>query len=104
RWRTVDTVADAPIDAKTVLPGNRPVDGPAQLRQQLFKAPSQFPEALTEKLLMYAVGREREYFDMPQVRAIVRGAAKEDYRLSAIVAGVVRSDAFRMQARPHAHA
>jgi hypothetical protein len=51
--------------------------------------------------MMYALGRELEYFDMPQVRAIVRRAAKDDYRLSAIVAGVVTSDAFRMQARPH---
>jgi hypothetical protein len=38
---------------------------------------------------------------MPQVRAIVRAAAKDDYRLSAIVAGIVSSDAFRMQAPPH---
>ena len=60
----------------------------------------QFAQALTEKLMMYALGRELEYFDMPQVRAIVRRAAKDDYRLSAIVAGVVTSDAFRMQARP----
>ena len=38
---------------------------------------------------------------MPQVRAIVRAAAKDDYRFSALVAGVVASDAFRMQALPH---
>ena len=36
RWRDVDTVAEAPINAKTVLPNGRPVDGPAQLRQELF--------------------------------------------------------------------
>ena len=48
--------------------------------------------------MMYALGRELEYFDMPQVRAIVRRAAKDDYRLSAIVSGIVTSDAFRMQA------
>ena len=84
-----------------MLPNGRAVDGPAQLRQGLFKEPSQFPQALAAKLMMYALGRELEYFDMPQVRAIVRRAAKDDYRLSAIVAGVVTSDAFRMQARPH---
>jgi hypothetical protein len=99
RWRNVDTLAEAPIDAKTVLPNGRPVDGPAQLRQELFKGSDQFPQALTAKLMMYALGRELEYFDMPQVRAIVRRAAKDDYRLSAIVSGIVTSDAFRMQAR-----
>jgi len=50
---------------------------------------------------MYSLGRELEYFDMPQVRAIVSEAADQDYRLSAIVAGIVRSDAFRMQAAHH---
>jgi hypothetical protein len=99
RWRTVDTVADAPIDAKTILPDGQPVNGPAQLRQGLFKDPAQFPLALTERLTIYALGRELEYFDRPQVRAIVRRAAKDDYRLSAIIAGIVTSDAFRMQAR-----
>jgi hypothetical protein len=46
---------------------------------------------------MYAVNRRLEYFDMPQVRAIVRVAAKEDYKLSSIVLGIVNSDAFRRQ-------
>ena len=77
------------------------MDGPDQLRQELFKNSDQFAQALTQKLMMYALGRELEYFDMPQVRAIVRRAAKNDYRLSAIVSGVVTSDAFRMQARAH---
>ena len=100
RWRDVDSVAEAPIDAKTILPNSKPVDGPAQLRQGLFKDGSdQFAQALTERLMMYALGRELEYFDMPQVRAVVHRASKENYRLSAIVAGVVTSDAFRMQAR-----
>jgi hypothetical protein len=98
RWRDVDPVAEAPIDANTVLPNGKAVNGPTQLRQDLFKDSAKFPQALTERLLMYAVGRELEYFDKPQVRAIVRKAAKDDYRLSAIVSGIVTSDAFRMQA------
>jgi hypothetical protein len=51
--------------------------------------------------MMYALGRELEYHDMPQVRAVVRAAAGDGYRFSSIVAGVVNSDAFRMQAAPH---
>ena len=58
-------------------------------------------QALTEKLMMYALGRELEYYDMPQVRAVVRAARAQDYRFSAIVAGIVQSDAFRMQAVRH---
>jgi len=48
--------------------------------------------------MMYALGREIAPQDMPQVRAIVRAAAKKDYRFSSIVEGIVASDAFRMQA------
>ena len=100
RWRDVDRVANAPIDASTVLPGGQPVNGPAQLRRELLEGSDLFARALTEKLMMYALGRELEYFDMPQVRAVVRQAAEDDYRLSAIVSGIVTSEAFRMQARP----
>jgi mono/diheme cytochrome c family protein len=98
RWRDRDAEANAAIDAKTVLPNGRPVDGPAELRAALFGGRELFVRAFTEKLMMYAVGRELEYFDMPQVRAVVRRAAAQDYRLSAIVSGIVTSDAFRLQA------
>jgi mono/diheme cytochrome c family protein len=98
RWRDRDAEANAPIDAKTVLPNGRPVDGPSELRDALFGGRDLFVRAFTEKLMMYAVGRELEYFDMPQVRAVVRRAAAQDYRMSAIVSGIVSSDAFRLQA------
>jgi hypothetical protein len=99
RWRTVDSEANAPIDASTVLPDGRPVDGPAQLRQALFSGRDLFVRAFTEKLTMYALGRELKAYDMPQIRAVVRRAAAQDYRLSALVSGIVASDAFRQQAR-----
>jgi hypothetical protein len=50
--------------------------------------------------MMYAINRKLEYFDMPQVRSIVRAAAKENYKLSSIVLGIVNSDAFRKQEAP----
>ena len=104
RWRDRDMEAKAPIDARTVLPNGRAVDGPVQLREALFGGRDLFARAFTEKLMMYAVGRELKAFDMPQVRAVVRRAAAQDYRLSAIVAGIVGSDSFRMQAPPEATA
>jgi len=98
RWRDKDVEANAPIDARTVLPNGRSVDGPLELRAAIFGGRDLFVRAFTEKLMMYAVGRELEFYDMPQVRAVVRRAASDDYRLSAIVSGIVASDAFRMQA------
>jgi hypothetical protein len=104
QWRDVDRVAEEPIDATTTLPGGQAINGPIELRQALLRRPDQFVQALTTKLMMYALGRELEYFDMPQVRAVVRNAERRDYRFAALVAGIVNSDAFRMQALPHAEA
>jgi hypothetical protein len=103
RWRTTDRQADnAVIDASTVLPNGVAIDGPAELREQLASRPAMFAQALTEKLMMYALNRELEYFDMPQVRAVVRGAAKDNYKFSSIVLGIVKTEAFRRQVRPPA--
>jgi hypothetical protein len=97
QYRTQDRQAQVPIDAKTVLPNGVAIDGPVELRAQLVDRPSIFATAFTEKLMMYAVNRELEYFDMPQVRAVVHKAAKDNYKFSSIVLGIVNSDAFRKQ-------
>ncbi len=99
-WRDVDRQARQPIDAATQLPGGAPINGPVELRRALLKHPDQFVQALTQKLMLYALGRELQYYDMPQVRAIVRNAARDDYRFAALVTGIVMSDAFRMQGPP----
>ena len=99
QWRDVDWQANAPIDSKVAMPDGKEIEGPADLRRALLSRPGQFAQALTQKLMMYALGREIEPRDMPQVRAIVRAAAKNDYRFSSLVAGIVSSDAFRMQAQ-----
>jgi hypothetical protein len=100
RWRDVDAEAKAPIDASTVLPTGAPVDGPVQLREALFGGRDLFVRAFAEKLMMYALGRELQAGDQPQVRAVVRRAAAQGSTLSALVAGIVSSNAFRNQAAP----
>jgi Protein of unknown function (DUF1585) len=82
------------------LPDGVAITGVNGLRQDLLKRPDQFVQAMTEKLMMYALGRELDYSDSPQVRAIVRQAAQHDDHFSALVLGVAESDAFRMQALP----
>ncbi|HEY0302632.1 MAG TPA: DUF1592 domain-containing protein, partial [Rhizomicrobium sp.] len=101
QWRDVDRAAGEPIDATTVFPSGVAARGVLDLRQELLRRPEQFVQALTQKLLMYGIGREVEYSDMPQVRAIVRAAAKDDYRLTSLVLGIVHSDAFLLQSPPH---
>jgi hypothetical protein len=99
-WRDRDNVANMDIDPSTVLPDGTQVTGPVELRDHLLERPDQFVQAITERLMMYALGRELEYHDMPEVREIVRTAAKDNYAFSDIVLGIVNSDAFRLQAPP----
>jgi len=80
-----------------VLPNGVPIQGVVDLNAQLVARPAVFAQTVTERLMMYAVNRQLEYFDMPQVRTIVRGAAKDNYKLSSIVLGIVNTDAFRKQ-------
>ena len=56
-----------------------PIDGPSTLRKALLDRSDAFVGTLTDKLLMYGVGRETKYYDMPTVRAIMRDAARADY-------------------------
>jgi mono/diheme cytochrome c family protein len=98
RWRDVDE-ALVPIDASGTLPDGTKFDGPAGLRAVLMSDPDRFVRTVTEKLLTYALGRGLEHYDMPAVRKIVRDAAKNNYRASSLVIGVVNSRPFLMRRR-----
>jgi len=95
-WRAKDRWARSVIDASGKLVDGTPVGNPADLRKALEKRPDQLVQTITEKLLMYALGRSVEHYDMPAVRKIVRDAAKDNRRFSAIVMGIVRSAPFQM--------
>ena len=85
------------IDASGTMPDGTAFDGPAELRGLLVRDREQFATVVTEKLLIYALGRGIEYYDAPAVRQIVRGSAADDYGLASLVVGVVRSTPFQMR-------
>ena len=85
------------MDVTGVLPDGTEFNGPAGLRQALLAHPDRFVTTLTEKLLTYAIGRGVEYYDAPAVRAVTRAAVPDDYRLTALIMGVVKSTPFRMR-------
>ena len=95
-WRMADEFGN-PVDASATLPSGRRVEGMAGLRAWLLERPEQFAGTVTEKLLSYALGRGLEHADKPTVRAVVREAAADDYRWSALVAGIAKSPAFLMR-------
>jgi hypothetical protein len=86
-----------PVDPTGRLADGTALDGPASLRKALLDRRGAVATTATEKLLTYALGRRVEYFDMPAVRAVVREAARNDYRFSSLVAGIVKSPPFQMK-------
>jgi mono/diheme cytochrome c family protein len=96
RWRTTD--ADEPVDASGAMPDGTAFRGPAGLRQVLLQTRrEQFASTVTDRLLIYALGRGLEYYDAPVVRSIVREAAAGGYTLSSLVLGVAKSTPFQMR-------
>jgi hypothetical protein len=99
-WRSRDRYAGNAIDSSGKLVDGTPVNGPVDLRNALMRHPDQFVQTMTERLMTYALGRRVEYYDMPSIRAIVRDAARDNYRFSSIVLGIVRSAPFQMRKAP----
>lgn len=100
QWRDIDRFAQSPIDANGRLASGQPVTGPNDLREALLDRPDQFVQAITEKLMTFALGRTVEHFDMPTVRRIVKQVVANNYQFESIVLGIVDSDAFRMKSLP----
>ena len=97
-WRGRE--GQAPIDAAVVLADGTKVDGVVALRQWLLARPEMFVGTVTEKLMIYALGRGLTATDMPSVRAIVRDARPTNYAFGSIVHGVVTSTPFQMRIKP----
>jgi Protein of unknown function (DUF1588)/Protein of unknown function (DUF1585)/Protein of unknown function (DUF1592) len=100
KWRTKD--AGQKVDASSQLTDGTKIDGVVDLRNALLRYSPQFARVVTEKLLTYALGRGVEYQDMPVVRAIVRDAARNDYRFSSLIQGIVKSEPFQMNRKREA--
>jgi len=98
-WRTRDgdgvVNQGSPIDAQGQLLDGTKVDGIVTLRQALLRQPELFVGTVTEKLMIYALGRGLQPYDMPSVRAIVKETAQSNYRFSSIVMGIINSTPFQ---------
>ena len=96
KWRDVD--GGSAIDASGKLPGGVQFEKAAGLKKILVSNyRDQFEDTVTEKLLTYALGRGLEYYDKPAVRSIMRQAARDDFRISALIGAIVRSTPFQMR-------
>jgi hypothetical protein len=94
-WRSED--GKFAVDATGALPDGRTFRGPEELKAVLRQDKDAFTRAVTEKLLIYALGRGLERPDRRTVRTIARQVAESDYRFSALVMGIAQSLPFQMR-------
>ena len=85
-----------PLDTSGTFYDGTDVSTPSELTDVLMKRPVPLVRNFTANLLAYAIGRRVEYFDQPEIRAIVREAEANEYRLSSFILGVVKSGPFQM--------
>ena len=95
KWRAREFGSE--LDTKGQLYDGTPVSSPSELIDALMKRPTPMVRTFTENLMAYALGRRVEYFDQPAIRAIARKAEADNYKLSAFILGVIKSDPFRMK-------
>jgi hypothetical protein len=93
-WRTHE--GTFPVDANGVLPEGKKFNGSAELKTILAGNQDAFAECLTEKLMIYALGRGLEGYDRGATKKIVAAMAANDYRFSSLIDGIVDSAPFRM--------
>ncbi|HTD87206.1 MAG TPA: DUF1592 domain-containing protein, partial [Candidatus Binatia bacterium] len=98
RWRSSEE--GKLVDCSGGLPDGSRFSGIDGLEQGLLNRPEVFVNTLTEKLLIFALGRGIEYYDGPAIRKIVRDAQKSDYRFSSIIVGIAQSTPFTMRKAP----
>ena len=98
RYRTEEN--GRPIDNSANLPDGTPITGIEGVRQLILKSPDLFVEAMTNKLLMYALGRNVQYYDDPAIRTIARSAAKSNNTFASLVSGVATSLPFQNRMVP----
>jgi Protein of unknown function (DUF1592)/Protein of unknown function (DUF1587)/Protein of unknown function (DUF1585)/Protein of unknown function (DUF1595)/Protein of unknown function (DUF1588) len=93
-WRTVEV--GTPIDSLGIVTDGTRVEGIKGLRDLAVRKQEMFVEVVTKNLLTYAIGRGLDYQDMPLVRSLTHNAAKDNYKFSSLIMGVIQSPAFTM--------
>ena len=93
-WRSED--AGGVIDASGVLPDGSSFAGASDLRSLLRDDPA-FVRTVSERLLVYALGRGLERSDRPTIQGVLAGLNPEQPTLRAILHGIVESPAFRLR-------
>ena len=83
------------IDASTTLPDGTAVDGVGELKRWLREEKRDaVASSVIEHLFAYALGRDLHFADEEELGGILDQVRSEDYRLRAVIRGIVTSPSF----------
>ncbi len=92
-WR--ESTAEVPLDVKGVLPTGESIEGASALKQIVLKRKDEFLRNVVEKMMVYALGRNLDYFDECSIRDVVGALSEDENKFSALVQGIAGSTPFR---------
>ena len=93
KWRLMD--GTFPVDSSGVLPDGKSFSTPAEMRAVLSTKMDQISRSLTEKMLVYALGRGIGRYDRPTINTITRHLDASGYGFQTLVREVVKSLPFQ---------
>lgn len=94
-WRIKEN--DQPVDVRGEFYDGTPIGSAGDLTAVLAGLEIPVLRNFTANLMAYALGRRVEYYDMPEIRRIVREAEDNGYRTNDFILGVIESEAFQMR-------
>jgi hypothetical protein len=94
-WREKE--GKSPINASGVLPDGRSFNGPVGLAKLLRSESGAFSQCITEKIMIYALGRGLEPYDRLALKKINAGVSAGQNRFSSLILEVVKSLPFQMR-------
>ena len=94
-WRTAD--GKFPIDNSGTLGDGKSFKGAQELKEILKSQPDLFTKNLSEKMLIYALGRGLETYDAAAVDGIVQRVKADHNRIVTLIQAVVASKPFQMR-------
>ena len=94
-YRTRYEEADANVEPEGILFDGVAFNNTNEFRDRLAAHSDRIVHTVTEKMLTYALGRGLEYYDQPEVRAIVRKISAKNSSWSALIQGIIESTPFQ---------
>ncbi|MFT4557021.1 MAG: hypothetical protein ACI92S_002378, partial [Planctomycetaceae bacterium] len=86
---------DPDVDPSGELPDGRSFTGVEELKQIMLEEEDKFLNCLSEKLLVYALGRGLGYADRATVEELSELLKRNDYHLRGLITNIVKTKAFQ---------